>query len=125
MKLKLSALLTISSFLFVGCSSTDSRISLVQNGSFEYCPQSTVKEMVDNFVDSPKWSALVADDNNDYVNVEGRIEYDNQPVDMLVQFSVDEKLGTFEMYYFGMNEVSQGIFMQALLIEEMCAASSK
>ena len=44
---------------------------------------------------------------------------------MLVQFSVDEKEGTFEMYYFGMNEVSQGIFMQALLIEEMCAASSK
>ena len=81
--------------------------------------------MVDNFVDSPKWSALVADDNNDYVNVEGRIEYDNQPVDMLVQFSVDKKKGTFEMYYFGMNEVSQGIFMQALLIEEMCAASSK
>ena len=123
MKLKLPALLTISSFLFVGCSSTDSRVSLVQNSSFDYCPQSTVKEMVDNFVDSPKWSALVADDGKDYVNVEGKIEYDNQPVDMLVKFNVDEKKETFEMYYFGINEISQDIFMQALLVEEMCAAS--
>ena len=125
MKLKLSALLTISSFLFVGCSSTDSRISLVQNGSMDYCPQSTVKEMVDNFVDSPKWSALVADDGKDYVNVEGKIEYMEQPVDMLVQFNIDEKKETFEMNYFGINEISQDIFMQALLIEEMCAVSSK
>ena len=125
MKLKLPALLTISSFLFVGCSSTDSRISLVQNGSMDYCPQSTVKEMVDNFVDSPKWSALVADDGKDYVNVEGKIEYMEQPVDMLVQFNVDKKKETFEMYYFGINEISQDIFMQALLIEEMCAVSSK
>ena len=123
MKFKLPALLTISSFLFVGCSSTDSRVSLVQNGSFDYCPQSTVKEMVDNFVDSPKWSAFVADDGKDYVDVEGKIEYDNQPVDMVVQFNVDEKKETFEMYYFGINEISQDIFMQALLVEEMCAAT--
>ena len=91
----------------------------------DYCPQSTVKEMVDNFVDSPKWTALVADDGKDYVNVEGKIEYMEQPVDMLVQFNVDKKKETFEMYYFGINEISQDIFMQALLIEEMCAVSSK
>ena len=44
MKLKLSALLTISSFLFVGCSS-DSRLSLVKNGVLEFCPEATVKEI--------------------------------------------------------------------------------
>ena len=125
MKLKLSALLTISSFLFVGCSSTDSRISLVQNGSMEACPDATVKEMVNNLVDSPKWSAFVADDNEDYVNVEGSIEYLEQPVDMLLQFNVDTKKETFEINYLGFNEISQNIFMQSLLMEEMCAVSSK
>jgi len=80
-KLKLPALLTFSSFLFVGCSSTDSMVSsLVQNGSFDYCPQSTVKEMVDNFVDSSKWSAFVADDGKNYDDVKGGIEYENQPL---------------------------------------------
>ena len=48
MKLKLPALLTITSFLFVGCSSTDSRISLVKNGVMDFCPQGNVKEMVNN-----------------------------------------------------------------------------
>ena len=64
----------------MGCSSTDSRVSLVQNGSFDYCPQSTVKKMLDNFVDSPKWSAFVANDGKDYDDVKGEIEYENQPV---------------------------------------------
>ena len=91
----------------------------------EYCPETTLKEMVNNLVDSPKWSAFVADDDEDYVNVEGSIEYLEQPVDMLLQFNVDTKKETFEINYLGFNEISQNIFMQSLLIEEMCAVSSK
>ena len=78
--------------------------------------------MLDNFVDSPKWSAFVANDGKDYDDVKGEIEYENQPV---VYFTIQcwWKKETFEMYYFGINEISQDIFMQALLVEEMCAAS--
>ena len=36
--------------------------------------------MVDNFVDSPKWSAFVAYDGKDYDDVKGEIEYENQPM---------------------------------------------
>ncbi len=119
MKLKLSALLTISSFLFVGCSS-DSRLSLVKNGVLEFCPEATVKEMVDNYVGGPKWEAFVATDGEDYVNVEGEITYDNSPADMLLQFKVLDSQN-FEVNAFELNEVPQNLFMQAALLESMCS----
>ena len=123
-KLKLPALLTISSFLFVGCSSGDSRLSLVKNGVMDFCPQATVKQMVNNYVDSPKWDAFVATDGKDYVNIEGKILYDDKPVDMLLQFKVDTDNDRFEVNAFEMNEIPQSIFMQNILLEDMCSESS-
>ena len=123
-KLKLPALLTISSFLFVGCSSTDSRIAIVQKSSVQGCPQSNIKEMVDNFVDRPKWSAFVAEDNKDYVELEGGITYDDQPVDMVLQYNVDTKNESWEFAYLGLNDISQNIFMYGVLIEAMCSEVS-
>ena len=120
MKLKLPAFLTISSFLFVGCSS-DSRLSLVKNGVMDFCPQATVKELVDNYVGSPKWSAFVATDGEDYVNIEGEITYDDLPVDMLLQFKVNTDSERFEVNAFELNEIPQNIFMQAALLESMCS----
>ncbi len=125
MKLKLPALLTISSLLFVGCSSTDSRISIVQESSVQGCPQSNIKEMVDNFVDRPKWSAFVAEDNNDYVELEGGITYDDQPVDMVLQYKVDKENESWEFAYIGLNDISQNLFMYGALIEAMCDEVSK
>ena len=124
MKFKLPALLTISSFLFVGCSSADSRLSLVKNGSMNFCPQATVKEMVNNYVASPKWSAFVATDGEDYVNVEGKITYMEKPVDMLLQFKVDTDSDRFEVNAFEINEIPQNVFMQSALLENMCSELS-
>ena len=121
MKLKLPALLTISSFLFVGCSATDSRLSLVKNGVMDFCPQHTVKEMVNNYVASPKWSAFVATDGEDYVNIEGEITYMEKPVDMVLQFKVDTDSERFEVNAFEINEVPQNVFMQSALMENMCS----
>ena len=53
MKLKIPALLTIASFLFVGCSSTDSRLDLVKNGMFDFCTQKTVNQMVNGYIANP------------------------------------------------------------------------
>ena len=125
MKLKLPALLTISSLLFAGCSSTDSRISIVQESSVQGCPQSNIKEMVDNFVDRPKWSAFVAEDDNDYVELQGGITYDDQPVDMVLQYKVDTKNESWEFAYIGLNDISQNLFMYGALIEAMCDEVSK
>ena len=123
-KLKLPTLLTISSFLFVGCSSTDSRLSLVKNGVMDFCPQATVKELVNNYVQSPKWEAFVATDGEDYVNIKGKITYYEQPVDMLLQFQVDTNRDRFEVYAFEINEIPQNVFMQNALLENMCDEAS-
>ena len=120
MKLKIPALLAISSFLFVGCNSTDSRLDLVKNGKFDFCPQKTVKEMVNGYIANPKWEALVASDGEDYVNVSGQITYFDKPVDMLLQFQVDTDSERFEVNAFEMNGVPQNYFMSDSLLENMC-----
>ena len=113
-------MLTISSsFLFAGCSA-DSRLSLVQNGVLDSCPDATVKQMVNNYVGNPKWEAFVATDGEDYVNVEGEISYDNLPADMLLQFQIIDSQN-FMVNAFELNEVPQNIFMQAALLESMCS----
>ena len=90
----------------------------------DFCPQATVKQMVNNYVDSPKWDAFVATDGKDYVNIEGKILYDDKPVDMLLQFKVDTDNDRFEVNAFEMNEIPQSIFMQNILLEDMCSESS-
>ena len=124
MKLKLPALLTITSFLFVGCSSTDSRISLVKNGVMDFCPQATVNELVNNYVLNPKWSAIVATDGEDYVNLKGKITYDERPANMLLQFKVDTNSDRFEVNAFEINEIPQNVFMQNALLSDMCSEAS-
>ncbi len=87
----------------------------------DFCPQGNVKEMVNNFVDSPKWSAIVATDGEDYVNLKGKITYDGVPVDMLLQFKVDTKSDRFEVNAFEMNDIPQNVFMQNALLTNMCS----
>ena len=89
-----------------------------------FCPQATVKEMVNNYVASPKWSAFVATDGEDYVNVEGKITYMEKPVDMLLQFKVDTDSDRFEVNAFEINEIPQNVFMQSALLENMCSELS-
>ena len=86
----------------------------------DFCPQATVKELVNNYVQGPKWEAFVATDGEDYVNIEGKITYYEQPVDMLLQFRVDTNRDRFEVNAFEINEIPQNIFMQNALLENMC-----
>ena len=120
-KFKLPAFLAISSFLFVGCSSTDSRLSLVKNGVMDFCPQATVKEMVNNYVANPKWSAFEGTDGGDYVNINGKITYMEKPVDMVLQFKVDTDSETFEVNAFEINDIPQNLLFQAALLDNMCS----
>ena len=87
----------------------------------DFCPQATVKEMVNNYVASPKWSAFVADDGEDYVDIEGEITYMEKPVDMVLQFKVNTDSDTFEVNAFEINDIPQNIFMQGALLENMCS----
>ena len=85
-----------------------------------FCPQATVKELVNNYVQSPKWKAFVATDGEDYVNIEGEITYYEQPVDMVLQFKVDKNRDIFEVNAFEINKIPQNILMQNALLQNMC-----
>ena len=89
-----------------------------------FCPQVTVKEMVNNYVQSPKWEAIVATDGEDYVNIKGGITYDGMTADMLLQFKVDTNSDSFEVNAFEINGIPQYEYMTFALLEDMCNEAS-
>ncbi|MDC1001849.1 hypothetical protein OAS89_05175 [Alphaproteobacteria bacterium] len=108
------------SFLLVGCIS-DPVVDSVKNSSLESCPQKTVGQMADDFMSSPSWESLVAEDKSTYVNVEGGITYSEKQVNALIQFLVSENLDKFEFNALEFNGVPQNAFMANVLLNNMCS----
>ncbi len=94
-------------------------ISMVKNGHLSEYPQKTIGEAFNNFFGSPRWGAIVAEDGNDYVNVTGKIMFQEKKVNAAVQFKVDKDAGTFEINAFEINEVSQMNIMLIGLLENI------
>ena len=116
-------LILISSFLFllVGCGA-DPAVDLVKNGNLDNCPQKTLEQMADNFISSPSWESLVADDGLTYVNLEGGITYDGMPITALIQFLINEDTDRFELNALEFNNIPQNEFMAMELLNKMCEA---
>ncbi len=108
-------------FLLAGCGS-DTAVDLVKNGNMDNCPQKTLGQMADDYMDAPSWSSLVADDGLTYVNLQGRITYDGIPVTALVQFLVNEDTDRFEINAMEINDLPQNLFMAIGLLNNMCEA---
>ena len=98
-------------------------ISIVKDGHFTYYDEMTVGEAVDGFFGNPKWKSYVPADKElrDFmlVNVEGKIIYDDEKADAIIQFIVDEDTGEFELYAFEIDGVPQNDYMIVSLIEAM------
>lgn len=94
-------------------------ISMVKNGHLSEYPRKTIGEAFNNFFGSPRWGAIVAEDGNDYVNVTGKIMFQEKKVNAAVQFKVDKDAGTFEINAFEINEVSQMNIMLIGLLENI------
>jgi hypothetical protein len=107
--------------LLAGCGS-DSAIDLVKNGNMDNCPQKTLGQMANDYMDSPSWESLVADDGLTYVNLRGGITYDGIPVTALVQFLVNENTNRFEINALEINNLPQNMFMAIGLLNNMCQA---
>ena len=76
--------------------SGDKYIQMVKDGTLNGYPQMTVGEAFDGFLSSPKWESGLSDDNVRFVNVTGGALYNDEEVELAVQFIVDEKTGSFE-----------------------------
>jgi len=104
--------------LAAGSLGSSVEVQQVQEGILDGCPEKTVQEMVDDFMGSPSWAAIAADDGNTYVNVEGDIEYLEKPVRALLQFLIEGE--QFEYNALEFNGVPQDPLTAMALLEVMC-----
>ncbi|NBI10651.1 zinc-ribbon domain-containing protein [Colidextribacter sp. OB.20] len=80
----------------------DKYVQIVRDGTFEAYPQMTVGEAFGGFLDNPKWESGLSDDNVRFVNVTGEALYNDEEVELVIQFIVDEKS---EMFHYNACEV--------------------
>ena len=119
MKLKLSWLAACSSLFLIGCA-PDSRVALVQNGTIDGCPNTTIKEMVDSYVGDPSWWSGDTEDGIEIVNIEGKIIYSEKEVDMVLQYTVDSEKQTYDVTAMEFNGIPQNNFMVGAIFANMC-----
>ena len=62
--------IAITATLLFGCSGSGT-ISYVKDGSLDDCPDVTLGQMADSYMDQPNWESFEADDGLDYVNLIG------------------------------------------------------
>lgn len=94
-------------------------IAIVKNGTLEKYPQKTVGEAFDGFMGNPKWEAIVATDNNPYVNVRGKLMYGNKEVTAAIQFRIYREQNTFEIKSIEIEGKPGNMFELWALMEKM------
>ena len=100
--------------------SDDATVLIVKSGSFNQCPSFSVEQVVNSFMSSPIWKAILADDGQNYVNIIGDITYFDKDVSVLIQYLVDEKNDIFEFNAIELNGVPSSDVIAAMLIKSMC-----
>ena len=114
-------ILLLSTLFILQSCSEDPTIQRIKDGTFNNCNKATIEYLVDNFFNSPSWTAIVASDGSMYVNLTGEMTYDDVPVDALVQFTAPmNDNASFEINAFEMNDLPQNAFMVGALVTAMC-----
>lgn len=136
MKIKKSITFVLVIFLslfLTSCSSDDStaafdfsllestEIKSVKNGTIQACPSSTLGEMADAFLSSPKWRDFDSVSGGKVVELTGGFSYDGSSATALIQFNITG--GSFEAAYLGINGIDQNLLMLSALLNKMCEAT--
>ncbi|MCC5911647.1 MAG: DUF4339 domain-containing protein [Clostridiaceae bacterium] len=94
-------------------------INMVQEGRLDLYPDVTLGDMIDGFFENPKWSSIIADDGNRYINVEGKILFDGRTKNVAIQYQLDTSSGRFEFHALEIDDIPQNILVYFGLIESM------
>jgi hypothetical protein len=100
-------------------------VEMVKGGTLQFCPNTTVNQMVNSFIASPSWESDITQNNQKFVNITGNITLQGKPVEALVQFFVDDKNETFVFNAFEINNIPQNNIMTTALLTKMCASANK
>ncbi|MDR2593949.1 MAG: fibrobacter succinogenes major paralogous domain-containing protein [Fibromonadaceae bacterium] len=74
-------------FAVMACGGGGGDVSVVKKGKLQACPDFTVEEMFDGFLEKPKWQRT-SENGIDYVNVSGITAGSGKPVNVFMQFWV-------------------------------------
>ena len=98
-------------------------VKLVKTGHVNDYPQPAIGEAVDAYFGNPEWesgtSAGGETKGKTFVNAKGRIKAMEKDVDVLLQFIVDEKAGTFYVYALEFDKVPQDRAVLIGLLDKM------
>ncbi len=97
----------------------DPNVTLVKTGHLSAHPNKTIGEAANAFIGNPRWESGTAQDGTELVNVRGNIRFMDKPVEAVLQFEVNRRLGTFEVRALEFNGVPQNRFVQIGFLEKM------
>ena len=87
-------------------------------------PNKTIGESTDAFMGkSSMGSRGTAQDGTEFVNVRGEIRFMDKPVEAVLQFQINRRLGTFEVRALEFNGIPQNLLVQAAFLEKMYESS--
>jgi len=123
MKKVIKATLASLAFLTSGVFGGEAEvISMVKKGSLGACRNYTLEEVVNNFMEKPKWKHTVDKNGIDYVTVSG-ITSSGRPANVAMQFWVRKK--EFGYQASEIDGVPQNVLEVVVLTNEMCESASK
>jgi len=93
-------------------------VSTVKKGTLQLCPDFTVEQMFDAFLEKPKWKGT-SENGIDYVNVSGITAGSGKPANILMQFWV--KNGNFGVQAVEINGEAGEAGDVLRIINMMCA----
>jgi hypothetical protein len=110
-------LIASSAILLAGCVAP-----VVKRGHLAVCPEKTVGQIVDEYMESPEWREFDGSDGFTYVNLRGRIPVDGVPTIVLIQFNIYEHSGlhSFDLNAMEVNDSPVSIFRANQIFRELC-----
>ncbi|HCG6983266.1 TPA: hypothetical protein NJ311_003626 [Vibrio parahaemolyticus] len=96
-------------------------VTMTKGARLNACPTVTLEQMVDSFLASPSWESFDSDGRT-FVNIKGGLEFNNKPVNGLIQFELFED-NSLDINAFELNEIAQNQLMTMGLIGKMCESA--
>ena len=94
-------------------------VVLVKNSHPKNIESTTIGRAVDEFMDNPKWEGITGTDGNPYVNVSGRVTYQDKIVTAKFQFRLDRINKTCECTALEFNDIAQNKIIMLALLSKM------
>ena len=119
MKKKFTIVLCFIAICFAtGCENDKTDIEEIKKGKLNACSDYTIAELVDNYMESPKWTVEKSDKGYNVYNVKGNVYYKGDESNALIQFAIDND--DIIVKAFEVNKVSKPGDEYVSLVKDMC-----